>query len=96
MEITATPTQRKICDGTGPQFLCFGVIHLCTKFHAFTTKCTIPSIINSYPLDYQEPLTLEIGQMVNELLLFLVFSKTDLKSYRHNIKSMGLLYLLSS
>ena len=53
MEITATPPQGKICDGTGSQFSCFGVIYLCTKFHAFTTKCTIPSIIDSYPLDYR-------------------------------------------
>ena len=51
MEITATPPQGEICDGTGSQFSCFGVINLCTKFHAFTTKCTIPSIIDSYPLD---------------------------------------------
>ena len=45
MEITATPPQGKICDGTGSQFSCFGVIYLCTKFHAFTTKCTINAAI---------------------------------------------------
>ena len=32
--------QGKICDSTGSQFSCFGVIHLCTKFHAnFCLKC---------------------------------------------------------
>ena len=45
MEITATPPQGEICDGTGSQFSCFGVIYLCTKFHAFTTKCTINAAI---------------------------------------------------
>ena len=32
MEITATPPQGEICDGTGSQFSCFGVIYLCTSF----------------------------------------------------------------
>ena len=45
MEITATPPQGEICDGTGSQFSCFGVIYLCTKDHAFTTKCTINAAI---------------------------------------------------
>ena len=52
MEITATPPQGEICDGTGSQFSCFGVIYLCTKFHAFTTKCTIPSIIDRTTKDF--------------------------------------------
>ena len=38
MEITAVPPQGEICDGTGSQFLCFGVIYLCTKFHVFYHK----------------------------------------------------------
>ena len=25
---------------------------MCTKFHAFTTKCTIPAIMGLYPLDH--------------------------------------------
>ena len=31
--------------GTMAKFIWFGIVYICAKFHAFTTKCTIHSIL---------------------------------------------------
>ena len=51
-EIAATPPKYKIEDGTPSKFVFIHLIKVCTKFHAFITKCTKFGKICSYPQDY--------------------------------------------
>ena len=41
LENGRTAAPGVICLGTIAKSTCFGIIYMCTKFHAFTTKCTI-------------------------------------------------------
>ena len=39
--MATTTTPGVIWLGTIAKFTCFGIMYMCAKFHAFTTKCTI-------------------------------------------------------
>jgi len=42
IKTTTMPPHNLIITGAVAKFTCVGVIKMCTKFHAFISKCTIP------------------------------------------------------